>query len=69
VGYSSHFKHGFSNTVRNASSKENFSDGEGKIKGCGWALAGHQVTCNRLRLVRANASENQYVHQLALFRQ
>jgi hypothetical protein len=61
MGYSSDFKHFFSDTLRSASAKESFSDGKGKIKGCGWAPARHQVTWNRLCLVRANASENKYV--------
>jgi len=61
MGYSSDFKHCFSDRLRSASSKESFSDGEGKIKGCGWAPACHQVTWNRLFIVRANASENKYM--------
>ena len=61
MGYSSDFKHFFSDRLRSASPKESFSDGEGKIKGCGWAPACHQVTWNRLCLVRANASEYKYM--------
>ena len=61
MGYSSDFKHCFSDRLRSACSKESFSNGEGKIKGSGWAPACHQVTWNRLWLVRANASENKYV--------
>ena len=57
MGYSSDLKHYSSDIDTNASSKESFSDGEAKIKGCGWAPARHQVTWKRLCLVRANASE------------
>jgi len=52
MGYSSDLKHYTRDIDTNALSKESFSDGEGKIKGCGWALAGHQVTWKRLYLVR-----------------
>jgi hypothetical protein len=61
MGYSSDFKHYSRDIDTNASSMESFSNGEGKIKGCGWAPACHQVTWKRLCLVRANAIENKYV--------
>ena len=61
MGYSSDFKHCFSDRLRSASSKESFNNGEGKIKGCGWTPACHQVTWNRRNLVRAYANENKYV--------
>jgi hypothetical protein len=66
MGYSSDFKHCFSNRLRSASSKQSVSNGEGKIKGCCWAPACHQVTCKRLCLVRANASENKYVTSVGI---
>jgi hypothetical protein len=64
MGYSSDLKHYSTDIDLNAISKESFSDAEGEIKGCGWALARHQVTWKSLFLVMANASENKYVTEV-----